>query len=319
MRTVAVLAFEGISPFHLSAPLLVFGGAGLRPGEGLYRTVVVAETPGLIAAAGGVSLLVEEPLTAMRGADLVVIPSWDPDVGPSPALLDEVRAAHARGARIVGLCLGSFVVARSGVARSRELCTHWSMGERLERENPGHTVRTDVLWSDLGDVVTSAGVAAALDCCLHVVRTEHGSEAAASLARRLVMAPHRDGSQAQFLTRPVAAPDSDDEVSTAMRSALEDLSAPLDLDGWARRAHLSRRTFTRRFRERTGTSPGAWLVQQRLDLARRLLESTDETIEEIARRAGFGGAVTLRHHFRLHLGTTPRAHRRAFAGSSNVR
>lgn len=316
MRTAAVLAFPGISPFHLSVPLMVFGGVGVRSVEAAYRTVTVAEEPGPVRTAAGLDLVVTEGLDALATADLVVIPSWEPDLAPSAPLLDAVRSAHARGARILGLCLGAFVVAASGIAEGREVSTHWSAGPQLAARHPELTVRCEALWTDLGDVVTSAGVAAALDCCLHIVRTELGSAVAADLARSLVMAPHREGSQAQFLSRPLAADRNGDEIDQAIAWALGRLSESTPIDDWAGAVHLSRRTFTRRFRDRTGTSPGDWLLQRRLDEARRLLEASDLPVDAVAHRTGFGSAVTLRHHFRARYGTTPGAHRRAFADPS---
>lgn len=313
MRTAAVLAFPGISPFHLSVPLMVFGGVGVRSVEAAYRTVTVAEEPGPVRTAAGLDLVVTDGLDALAAADLVVIPSWDPDVAPSEALLDAVRTAHGNGAKVLGLCLGAFVVAASGIATGREVSTHWSAGPQLAARHPELTVRCEALWTDLGDVVTSAGVAAALDCCLHIVRTELGSAVAAVLARSLVMAPHREGSQAQFLSRPLAAERDGDEIDRAIAWALERLAEPAPLDAWAGAVHLSRRTFTRRFRARTGSSPGDWLLQRRLDEARRLLEASDLPVDAVAQRTGFGSAVTLRHHFRARFGTTPGAHRRAFA------
>ena len=313
MRTAAVLAFPGISPFHLSVPLMVFGGVGVRSVEAAYRTVTVAEEPGPVRTAAGLDLVVADGLDALAAADLVVIPSWDPDVAPSEAVLDAVRTAHGKGAKVLGLCLGAFVVAASGIATGREVSTHWSAGPQLAARHPELTVRCEALWTDLGDVVTSAGVAAALDCCLHIVRTELGSAVAADLARSLVMAPHREGSQAQFLSRPLAAERDGDEIDRAIAWALERLAEPTPLDAWAGAVHLSRRTFTRRFRARTGSSPGDWLLQRRLDEARRLLEASDLPVDAVAQRTGFGSAVTLRHHFRARFGTTPGAHRRAFA------
>jgi transcriptional regulator GlxA family with amidase domain len=204
------------------------------------------------------------------------------------------------------------VVAATGLADGREITTHWSDADRLARAFPSVRVRADLLWSDLGDVVTSAGVAAALDCCLHLIRTDLGSRIAGDLARTLVLAPHRSGSQAQFI--PVAVPESadSDPIEVAMTWAGARLADPIDLDSWARTALMSRRTFTRRFRDRTGTSPQQWLLQQRADRARLLLETTDETVDRIAAEAGFGTAINLRHHFHRILGTSPAAHRAQF-------
>ncbi|WP_435743014.1 GlxA family transcriptional regulator [Microbacterium sp. PMB16] len=309
---VAVLAFDQISPFHLSVPTLVFGGAGLDGVTGLYDVVVCAEQPGALMSGAGYGIQVDVGLEAMEDADLIVIPSWRESVAPSETLLDAVRGAHRRGARIVGLCLGTIVVSASGIADGREVSTHWAVADRLSAKEPQIRVRDDVLWSDLGDVITSAGAAAALDCCLHIVRSDHGSVAAAALARSLVLAPHRTGSQAQYIPAPVVAESSDDPIGRAMLWARERLCTPIDLDGWADSAHMSRRTFTRRFRDRTATSPQQWLLDQRVELARTLLEGGDDTVERIAELAGFGSAVSLRLHFRQRLGVSPAAHRATF-------
>ncbi|MGW1743395.1 GlxA family transcriptional regulator [Nocardia sp. NPDC001965] len=313
MISVAVVAFAGISPFHLSVPSLVFGRAGLhKPADWPYEVRICAQTPGTLTTAAGFDISVPDDLDTVTRADIVIVPSWLPDtVAPKP-LLDSVRTAHAAGARIVGLCLGAWIVAASGLADDREITTHWSAAENLARAHPAVRVRADMLWSDLGDVITSAGVAAALDCCLHIVRADLGTLAAADLARRLVLAPHRSGSQSQFI--PVAVPEAtdDDPVERAMVWASTRLAEPVGLDEWARAALMSRRTFTRRFRERTGSSPQQWLLHQRADRARLLLENTDDTMERIAADAGFGSAVNLRHHFHRILGISPAAHRALF-------
>ncbi len=308
---VAVLAHDGISPFHLSIPTLVFGAAGLGM-QPPYDVQVCAERPGLLTTAAGYSITVDTALDAFADADLVVVPAWLPDLRPSIQLLDAVRSAHQRGARIVGLCVGATVVAASGVADGREVVTHWSAATALAREYPAVIVRSDLLWSDLGDVVTSAGSAAALDCCLHVVRTDHGSALAADLARAIVLAPHRIGSQAQYIPTPVAAAPDNDAIGRAMVWARARLVEPLDLDRWAAAAHMSRRTFTRRFRERTSSSPQQWLLQQRIDHARMLLETGSAPINVVAARSGFGSAVSLRSHFTRLLGISPTGHRALF-------
>ncbi|WP_280234365.1 GlxA family transcriptional regulator [Nocardia cyriacigeorgica] len=313
MTSIAVIAFDGISPFHLSVPSLVFGRAGIvTTSDWPYEVRICAEHPGMLSTAAGFDISVPNGLDAVDDADIVIAPSWLRGAVPPEPILDALRTAHARGARVVGLCLGSWPIAASGLVDGREITTHWSDAEPLARAYPAVRVRADMLWSDLGDVITSAGVAAALDCCLHIVRTDLGSRAAADLARGLVLAPHRSGSQSQFIPVAVPAATDDDPIEHAMVWARTRLAEPIDLDAWARAAAMSRRTFTRRFRERTGSSPQQWLLHQRTDRARLLLESTDDTIERIAADSGFGTAVTLRHHFHRLLGTGPAAHRALF-------
>ncbi|WP_028049884.1 GlxA family transcriptional regulator [Cellulomonas sp. URHD0024] len=312
LHEVVVLAFPGISPFHLAVPSTVFASRTRSAPEPRYRVTVCAQVPGQLTTNAGYDLFVGHGLEALRGAQTVVVPSWDTSLAPSVELLDAVRAAHARGARVVGLCLGSFVVAAAGLVDGREVATHWSAAAELARRTPSAAVRSDVLWCDLGDVVTSAGVAAALDCCLHVVRRDHGATYAADVARSLVLAPHRDGSQAQYIPAPVAPTDGVDPVECAIAWALARLDEPLDLDTWAASVHQSRRTFTRQFRARTGASPAQWLLRQRLVHARVLLESTDQPVEHVARASGFGSSAALRQHFAREFRTSPRRHRAAF-------
>lgn len=312
MHEVAVVAFPGISPFHLSVPSTVFAARSRSAPTPRYRVTVCAEEPGLISTDAGYDLAVARGLDALAEADTVVIPSWHVGREPSAALVAAVVAAHDRGARVVGLCLGSFVVAAAGLVDGREVATHWSAAPELARRHPSAIVRSDVLWCDLGDVVTSAGVAAALDCCLHVVRGDHGAAFAADVARALVLAPHRDGSQAQYIPAPVSAEPSADPVEVAMGWAVARLDGPLDLDTWAASVHQSRRTFTRHFRARTGVSPARWLLRQRLVRAKVLLESTDDPVEEVAASAGFGSSAALRQHFAREFRTSPRQHRAAF-------
>ena len=309
---VAVLAFPGISPFHLSVPALVLGNRALIAHGSPYEVLTCAEEPGALPTAAGYAVVVEHGLELFGSADTVVAASWAVDREPSQELLSALRAAHARGARIVGLCLGAFLVAASGVADGREVSTHWHSADLLTRRHPAVRVRSDVLWTDHGDVLTSAGVAAALDCCLHVVRTDHGARVAADVARAVVMAPHRDGSQAQFIPAPVAAADAD-PLGLAMEWALQRLPEPTSVDEWAARASMSRRTFTRNFRDRTALSPARWLLDQRLLRARLLLETTTDTVDAVAAAVGFATATSLRQHFQARFGTTPARHRAAFA------
>lgn len=315
--TVAVLAFEGISPFHLSVPCLVLGDrCGSSAGLPRYDVVVCAERPGALPTQAGFAIHVEHGLDAMAGADTVILPSWDVSRESSGVLLEAIGKAHERGATIVGLCLGAFLVAATGIADGREVVTHWNAADELARRYPAVRVHADRLWSDLGDVVTSAGTAAALDCCLHLVRRDHGVEVAERIARAIVVAPYRSGSQAQFIQAPLplATDGADgDAVEQAMVWARRRLDQPLSLDEWAASAAMSRRTFTRRFRARTGVSGQQWLLYQRLDRARSLLETTDHGIERIAADSGFGSSAALRHHFKTVLGTTPQRHRVDFS------
>ncbi|MFE3293817.1 GlxA family transcriptional regulator [Rhodococcus sp. NPDC059234] len=311
VRSVAVIAFPGISPFHLSVPALVFGHGG--PEASRYRVSICAEAPGTFPSEAGFDISVAHSLDEIASADTVVVPSWVRDRPPSRPLLDAIRGAHERGTRVVGLCLGAFPIAESGILDGREAATHWHAADELARRYPRVRVRSDVLWSDLGDVVTSAGTAAALDCCLHLVRSDFGAGVAAELARRLVLAPHRSGSQAQFIPLPAPREDGEDAIERAMVWARLHLSEPVDLDHWSRAVLLTRRTFTRQFRERTGQSPQQWLIGQRLDRARVLLETTELSVDSVAGESGFGSAASLRLHFGRVLGTSPSAHRDTFA------
>jgi transcriptional regulator GlxA family with amidase domain len=310
---VAVLAFPGISPFHLSVPTLVFGAKVEDRAQPDYRVTVCAVRPGALPTRDGFDLDVAHGLEEFATADTVVVPSWDPDLAVPPELIDALRAAHARGTRLVALCLGAFVLAATGLVDGRELTTHWHGAGELAARHPQVRVRADVLWTDLGDVVSSAGTVAALDCCLHLVRIDLGAAVAAEIARWLVMAPHRDGSQAQYIRTPVPDEEGPDDIAEAMASARRHLDQPLDLDSWAGGALMSRRSFTRRFRERTGESPGRWLLRQRLELARSLLETTRMPVDEVAERSGLGSSASLRRHFREVLGTSPRRHREQFS------
>ncbi|MGI5126380.1 helix-turn-helix domain-containing protein [Pseudonocardia sp. CA-107938] len=318
---IAVLAFPGISPFHLSVPNLVFravdddGDVDEELDEPAYRLTVCAVRPGTLPTLGdGFDLAVRHGLEAFKDADTIIVPSWDPQRGVPLDLIGALRTAHRRGARIVSLCLGAYVVAASGIVEGRELTTHWKWAEDLAVRHRGIRVRSDVLWTDLGDVVSSAGTVASLDCCLHLLRRDLGAAVAARVAKRLVMAPHRDGTQAQFVTTPIRAARARDDIGAAMEWAGARLGEPLDLDEWAAGgAGMSRRTFTRRFRDRTGESPGQWLLRRRLELARTLLETTDLPIETVAHRSGLGSAASLRRYFREVLGTSPSRHREQFA------
>ncbi|MFM0715765.1 helix-turn-helix domain-containing protein [Paraburkholderia strydomiana] len=312
---VAVVAFDRISPFHLSVPCVVFGED--RRGGGLldFDLRVCAAETGALTTTAGFSIAVTHGLDALAEAHTIIVPSWrDPDETPPAALLDALRAAHARGAQLVGLCLGAFVLAAAGILDDRPASTHWAWADDFARRYPRVRLDPDVLYVDDGNVMTSAGTAAGLDCCLHVLRKMCGAQAANYVARRLVVPPHRQGGQAQFVQQPMPPNLRGDRLSGLLDWVSGNLHLPHTLDTLAGRALMSRRTFTRRFRLATGTTVGAWLLAQRLARAQQLLESTDASVEAIAGTAGFGSAASLRQHFGDAFRTSPSAWRREFGG-----
>lgn len=309
---VAVVAFDGISPFHLSVPCLVFGEEKDAQGRPRYALQVCAESKGPLQTNAGFAIDVGSGLTALRSADLVVVPSWiDTRAAASAALIKALRAAHARGATVVGLCLGAFVLAQAGLLDGRAATTHWLAADDFRRSHPAIDVRPDVLYVDDGDVVTSAGTAAGLDCCIHLLRRHFGADAANKAARRMVVAAHRHGGQAQYIEQPVLAP-ADDRFGTLLEWIQAHLHLPHAVDALAEKACMSRRNFTRRFRQATGASVHQWLINQRVVLAQRLLEDDGQPVESIATMAGFGSSVSMRQHFTKTLNISPTEYRRQF-------
>ncbi|QRY83625.1 helix-turn-helix domain-containing protein [Tsukamurella tyrosinosolvens] len=312
---IAVHAFDGISMFHLSTPLIAFGEVGRLGLAPDWDTGIWSTDGGPVRGLDGVTIATADRAAA-RAADLVVFPSWPTDLPePSDDLLDEIRAAHARGAMIAGLCLGAFPVVASGVLDGRTATTHWASETELAQRYPGVTVRAEGLYVDHGDVLTSAGTASALDACLHVVRTRLGSTAATALARYLVIAPHRDGDQAQYIDRPLPVA-GDGPIGAATTWALAHLDAPLTVDDLAARVSMSPRHFARRFQETVGMSPAKWVLSRRLDESRRLLENTAWSIDRIARASGFASTVTFRQNFVRTYSTTPTSYRHRFTEQS---
>lgn len=312
---VAVVAFDGISPFHLSVPCIVFGedyGAGGVP---RFDVRVCAEAPGMLQTTAGFAIGAPHGLEAVHAADIVIVPSWRNALEPpSDALIDALRGAQARGAQIVGLCLGAFVLAAAGILDGRPATTHWAWAEAFARRYRAVRVDAAVLYIDDGQVLTSAGTAASLDCCLHLLRRRCGAQAANYVARRLVVPPHRQGSQAQYVEQPIGIRARDERLSALLDWVQANLREPHSLDSLAQRALMSRRTFTRRFKQATGTTVGAWLLSARLSRAQQLLETTDDSVDAIAGTAGFGSAVSLRQHFAEAFKTTPSSYRREFRG-----
>ena len=311
-RVIAVVAFEGMSSFPLSAACLLFGDDRRELGVPRFDLRVCALEPPPLRTTAGFSIHTEHDLSALRTADVVIMPSWRITQAPPARLLDALRAAHRRGATVVGLCLGSFVLAAAGLLDGRRATTHWHWAPAFAERFPAVDLDPSVLYVDEGRVVTSAGIAASLDCCLHLLRTWCGAEVANRVARRLVLAPHRRGGQAQFIEQPLPPPGADARVQNLLNWLLAHIDQRHELDALAKRVAMSRRSFTRQFQKATGTSVLQWLTHQRLTLAGRLLETTDRPVESIAADSGFGSALSLRQHFAARYGVTPVAYRRQY-------
>ena len=335
---IAVYAFDGITMFHLSIPEMVFRTVSrlgladwkvslfttasesaalskdpMNPAEGMgpalstpssHAASIRTSEGYILGGLGGPKLAGE--------ADVVVVPAWFSDGRPTgEELRFLLKTAHARGACIVGLCLGAIPLAEAGLIGGRRAVTHWRAFEPLAREHPEIALDESVLYIDHGDILTSAGAASGLDACLHLVRARLGARAANEVARQLVIAPHREGGQAQYIERPVPRR-ANDPIGRTVAWALEHLSEPLPVERLARTAQMSTRSFIRAFSEATGTAPATWVRAQRVREAQRLLESTDLAIEQVASACGFGSTVTLRQAFTRALTTTPSAYRRRF-------
>jgi transcriptional regulator GlxA family with amidase domain len=310
---VALLLFDGISLFHLAAPFAVFGEDWRRIGLPAFDLRLCAGQSGLLRDSAGFARDIEG-LAALDTADLIIIPSGRPEIPTAPEVLAALRAAHRRGARIAGLCLGAYLLAEAGLLDGRKATTHWAWSQDFAARFPEVELDPLALYVDQGDILTSAGAAAALDCCLHLLRKHLGPEPAARLARRLVVAPFRQGGQAQYV-EPGAPPRAGDAgLARAQNWALARRGGKLDLDAVAAQAGMSRRSFTRHFKGLNGESFGAWLERQRLAAARRRLETSADKIEAIATDSGFAGALALRQAFLRHLDTTPARYRREFRG-----
>ncbi|GLW07062.1 AraC family transcriptional regulator [Microtetraspora sp. NBRC 13810] len=316
MHRVVVLALEGVIPFELGIPARLFAGVRSPHGEPLYDVITCTLDGRPVRSNAGFAIAVEHDTAALAGADTLVIPP-SADLGPirdRGVLPEPLRRAFDRirpGTRIVSICTASYVLAAAGLLDGRRATTHWAEAEHFRRTFPRVRVDPDVLFVDGGDILTSAGAAAGVDVCLHLIRRDHGSAQANRVARGCVVPPWRDGGQAQYIERPVPEPASADTAGTRAW-ALERLHTPLSLSDLAGHARMSVRTFTRRFRAEVGTTPGRWLTAQRVELARGLLESSDLPIDDVAFRAGFGSAGSLRQHLRAVIGVSPAAYRRTF-------
>lgn len=311
-KRVVAVAYDGLCAFEYGVAAELFGLARPELGVDWYRFETVSPDRGPLRTTGGVALHVSTDLRRLSRAGTIVLPGWrDPAEPPPEALLFAIRRAHNRGARVMSICSGVFVLAATGLLDGRQATTHWRYTARLAQMFPHVDVQPDVLYVDNGSVLTSAGSAAGIDLGLHLIRRDYGAEVANQVARRLVVSPHRHGGQAQFIDVNVHS-EAPDSLGELLAWASANLDRPLRVEGLAARAHLAPRTLARRFRKEVGTTPHRWLTQQRLALAQRLLETTAAGIDQIAVDAGFGSAPTLRHHFQQHLGISPTAYRRQF-------
>src|SRR3954451_290863 len=309
-RIVAAVVHDEVANFELAVLEEVFGYQRPELGD-IYRFIVCAPQAPVRTSAG---FLIDQPksLRQLSHADTVVVPSWDPDREPPAKVIAALQAAHRRGARIMSVCTGAFLLAAAGLLDGRRATTHWRYAAELARRHPDVTVDPDVLYVDEGQVLTSAGTAAGIDLCLHVVRRDYGADVANAIARRMVVPPHRDGGQAQYVDVPIPCECDDDAMTRALAWMLENLDRPLTVDDVAQQFLFSPRTFARRFRQSTGTTLYKWLQSQRVLHAQRLLETTDDPVEQIAVGAGFGTAANLRQHFVAAVGTAPTTYRRTF-------
>ncbi|MFI7501394.1 GlxA family transcriptional regulator [Streptomyces sp. NPDC049687] len=318
---VVVLALDGLLPFELGIPHRIFGRPKDAEGRHLYEVVTCSiRPPGPVGTDADFAIMVEHGPETLATADTVVVPA-SYELGPvfeEGVLTEDLAAAlaHIRpGTRLASICTGVYVLAAAGYLDGRPATTHWADAENFQRLFPKVDVDPDVLFIDDGDVLSSAGVAAGIDLCLHMVRRDHGTAVANDVARRTVVPPYRDGGQAQYIERPVPDPQHTG-TTTARAWALGRLHEPIQLRDMAAQEAMSVRTFTRRFREETGVSPGHWLTQQRVERARHLLETTDLSVDQVARGAGFGTAQSMRQHLQTALGVTPTAYRRTFRSGS---
>jgi AraC family transcriptional activator FtrA len=314
---VVALVYDGLCAFEFSCAAEVFGLSRPELGPDWYRFETCSAKNRRVRGQYGMRMQATGGLGRLLAAGTIVIPGWEGVDAPVPlAVIDALRAAHARGARLLSICSGAFVLAATGLLDGKQATTHWRYAEELRRRHPKIRVDPNVLYVDEGGVLTSAGSAAGLDLCLHLVRRDYGPAIANQVARRLVIAPHRDGGQAQFLERPVENRERGsvrEPLSALLDKIRRRLNEPLRIGELARLAAMSERTFMRRFRAATGLSPADWITRARVDRARELLESTALPIDHIAERCGLGSPTTLRHHFRKKVGVSPADYRKRFS------
>lgn len=318
MKKIAAVVMHGISEFNLGVVCEVFG-VPPKGFEGAWYDLILCSADGpSVRTQGGVTLTIIQDLSAVLGADTVLVPDWPVDARPvvPAALIETLQAAHGRHARLVSFCTGAFVLAATGLLDGHRATTHWRWSKQLARQYPQIAVDAQTLYVDEGQLMTGAGTAAAIDLALHMVRKDYGADMANRVSRYLVAAPHRDGGQAQFIDVPVPA-DTDDVLLAPLLSwMIEHCADPISIEQLAAHAAVSPRTLLRRFRAATGTTPYRWLLQQRIIRAQQLLEQTTESVERVAELCGFASPASLRTHFRELVGTAPLAYRQTFRHAS---
>ncbi|MBD8213383.1 GlxA family transcriptional regulator [Erwinia persicina] len=315
--TVAVMATAGFSPFHFSVPCIIFGQS--MPQPDLFRVAICAEKPGVVLSDIGLSIHVEQGLALFDQADIIIIPYWNnPDERPSQALLEALRKAWQRGAEVVGLCLGTYVLAYAGLLDGHRAATHWEFEKDFTERFPAVHLDSNSLYTSDERLITSAGTAAGIDCCLNIIRDHYGSAVANRVARRMVVPPYREGGQAQFIERPVPVSTRDSKINELIEYLRRNLDKPHDLDSLAGFVSMSRRTLTRHFSRATGTTPGEWLNAERLQRSQELLETTDRSIESVSALSGFQSPISFRQSFKAKFSVSPSEWRRAFRGPEPV-
>jgi len=310
---VAVVAFNHFSPFHLSVPCIIFGD--LLHDQKLFELKIYAEESGPLLSNEGLSVQSSLSVEELAQADIIIVPSWrDPAEKPNQVMLDAMVEAHARGNQVVGLCLGTYVLAYAGLLKNHKAATHWEFAQDFINRFPDVELDCNALYVDDDRLITSAGTAAGLDCCLYLVRQRYGSVIANKLARRMVIPPYREGGQAQFIERPVPVSTQDARINRLLDYLRNNLNKMHGLDELARYSMMSRRTFTRQFYKATGMSVGEWLLIERLQRSQELLESTSLAIDTIAEQVGFQSTASLRQHFKHRFNVTPNEWRKTFQG-----
>ncbi|MFF5178851.1 GlxA family transcriptional regulator [Micromonospora sp. NPDC000316] len=312
LRSVAVLALDQVAPFELGVLAEVFGTDRTADGFPAYRFDVCSPDGAPVRTSAGFHLTPNADLGPVEEADLVAVPAHAMGTTVPEPVLDALRRADARGAHLFSVCSGAFLLGRAGLLDDRECTTHWRYVDELQRRHPRARVRCNSLYVQDGRLLTSAGTAAGIDACLHLIRQAHGSATATRLARRMVVPPHRDGGQAQYIEAPIPRMPEAPTLEPVLEWLMGHLDRPITVEELAARADMAPRTFARRFRAETGTTPHDWLTNQRVLLARRLLEETPLSVEAVAAQAGFGDAATLRHHFSRRVGATPHSYRTTF-------